>query len=351
MTAAHAAEVESFSSVTAIVFAVISLAIYMLFLRPTTTAVVTTAAAAGTAAAGTRTAAQRQANTPRQQQLLAARAAAAATPRNNNIPPNANSFPADNHHHHPQRNNNNNPRGTGGTGGLSQQQLYLSEAAAEILIANRSTPPHVSTSSAEKVGIGGTSILMDGMVAFSHTRAFAVSQTNKSSDPTVRQDRAKILSRILSSSSASGMITQPPPSKGSTVVIALKQSDLLLSSSSSSSSSQQNSSSLSRSLYLLATYCNLLVVLHVEQNTTNVVVDKEALLSQWRTENVLSEQVLPSHRILLSSSTTGRIALVRQLSNNRVGLVVDWDPDVKTQLERFGYKVALVDDMHRLLLE
>jgi hypothetical protein len=196
---------------------------------------------------------------------------------------------------------------------------------------------------------------MDGMVAFSHTRAFAVSNSNKS-DPTVRQDRAKILSRILSNSSASGM-TQPPPSKGSTVVIALKQSDLVLSSSQSQSqhatSSQKASSSLSRSLYLLSTYCNLLVVLAVDDpNTCTTNDDKEALLSKWRsTDDVLTEQVLPSHRILLSSTTTGRIALVRQLSNNRVGLVVDWDPDVKTQLERFGYKVALVDDMHRLLLE
>jgi hypothetical protein len=303
MTAQAEEVVESFSSVTAIVFAVISLAIYMLFLRPTTVATTT----ATTAAGGTPRAAARPA-TPRQPRAM--------TPRHNqNHPQNSmnHHLPADQQQLRPRSNQNNHP-------------LYLSEAAAEMLVANRSTPSHVSTT-AEKVGIGGTSILVDGMVAFSHTRAFACSQTNKS-DPTVRQDRAKILSRILSSSNAassSGM-TQPPPSKGSTVVIALKQSDLL---------STQTSSSLSRSLYLLATYCNLLVVLAVEPNSTTTTnnnndVDKEALLSELRKDDVLTEQVLPSHRILLASTTTGRIALVQQLSNNQVGLVVDWDPDVKT---------------------
>jgi hypothetical protein len=64
--------------------------------------------------------------------------------------------------------------------------------------------------------------------------------------------------------------------------------------------------------------------------------DKDTIVSKLN----VKDQVLPKHRILLAQTVTGRVALVRQLS--RVELVVDWDKEVSSQLERFGYKVALV---------
>jgi SMC interacting uncharacterized protein involved in chromosome segregation len=68
--------------------------------------------------------------------------------------------------------------------------------------------------------------------------------------------------------------------------------------------------------------------------------------SSSNSEQLLTESILPSHRIMLSQSATGRIALTRQLSS--VELVIDFDVDVQTQLERFGYKVAIVSDWMKL---
>jgi hypothetical protein len=112
----------------------------------------------------------------------------------------------------------------------------------------------------------------------------------------------------------------------------------------------------------LATFYNVIVLVAVDStvlgdttsNTTNNKNDAftklhAQVVGQLRSayQSVLSEDILPSHRILLSSTITGRVALVRQLS--KVALVVDWDPSVKEQLTRFGHSVTLVDDWKSLL--
>jgi hypothetical protein len=52
-------------------------------------------------------------------------------------------------------------------------------------------------------------------------------------------------------------------------------------------------------------------------------------------------EVLPSHRIVASTTVAGRVAFVRQVQ--RVGIVLDFDPDVRDQLSRFGHKVVVYD--------
>ena len=115
----------------------------------------------------------------------------------------------------------------------------------------------------------------------------------------------------------------PPPAKGSTVVVSLSQSHLL-----------EEQDQVSRCLLVLGTWYNMIVLVEVKDDK----VEKDTLVKPLR--KGVSEQALPTHRILLCQSVTGRVALVRQLA--RVALVVDWEEEVSKQLERFGYKVALV---------
>ena len=58
----------------------------------------------------------------------------------------------------------------------------------------------------------------------------------------------------------------------------------------------------------------------------------------------LNSQILPPHRIAFTSTTKGRIAFVRQLSN-KAEFVIDYDTGVKNELERFGFRVLLYPKM------
>jgi hypothetical protein len=103
----------------------------------------------------------------------------------------------------------------------------------------------------------------------------------------------------------------------------------------------------------LASNYTLLLIVQVDSDKKNISTTSFTSTQQLEDDivqkvrglvasSLLDEVKLPSHRILLSSSSTGRIALVRQLAT--VEIVVDFDPTVQDQLERFGYKVAVVQD-------
>lgn len=195
----------------------------------------------------------------------------------------------------------------------------MSEAAEEVLTICQSKPNHVACPLAV-AGLGGSNILASdsGLVAFSYTQAASVVPTDACA---LRQDRVKVLSRLCTG----GIL---PPSKGETIVLSVPQMEL--------------GEPLSRILYALGTFYNLVVIVGVESESstsTNVVESLRTL--------ALSEDVLPSHRILRASKATGRIALVRQLS--KVALVVDWDSEVESQLSRFGFKVTLVSNWSKLI--
>lgn len=445
MNVVHHDNDESMSSTTAVLFAIISLALYWLFLRPTT-------------------------NAPRQRQGQTVPAQGREQQQQQQRPANTNG----NGNHRTRRmvanniNNNNNPflveqqqqRMMMGAARPTQQQqqqiqttsttsttTLLSESARDILEICKTKPPHFkSTIALSQIKIGGTNVLIDGLVAFSNTEASSSSSSSSSSiaaatttkasafvntSPRVttttggvissnnnnnyanvvlnedvhelmvrklRQERAKILSRLFenvsrsavisgsnsstSHTSNNGMMVRPPP-RGGTLVVGLPYDPIFIDPKKKKKDDDgldvdgttvSSLDTIVRVLYCLATYYTVMVMVHIPPsqyvNNNNNSNDYETtqrvhqeIVTKLRTTNVnhegddtdsdnngpqcyyyhLSESVLPSHRIMVSSSSiTGRVALVRQLST--VELVVDYDPEIKTQLERFGYKVAIFDD-------
>ena len=202
--------------------------------------------------------------------------------------------------------------------------VRMSEAAEEVLSTCQSKPNHVACPTTV-TGLGGSNILLNdsGLVAFSYTQAASVVPTDATA---LRQDRIKILSRLCTSGNL-------PPSKGETMVLSVSQVDL--------------GEPLSRILYALGTFYNLVVIVGVvESDSNSSSASTNNIVESLRTLG-LSEEVLPSHRILRASKATGRVALVRQLS--KVALVVDWESEVETQLSRFGFKVSLVSNWSKLI--
>jgi hypothetical protein len=297
---------------TALIFAIVSLVIYVLFLRPTRTTTNNNNAATQqiNAAARTERTGPRlipnntTGRTTPQQPFLQQRAPAAAV-RAQSIP----------------------------------------ESAVEVLKSCLSKPPHVKSSivAARDLAIGGSNILMDGMVAFSSTHCGSNNGTDETAKKEMVRERAKILSQLFRSINTTSSATRPP-SKGSTLVVGLSEVQL---------SSSDDARVIAKVLSNLASNYTLLLIVQVDSDKKNISTTSFTSTQQLEDDivqkvrglvasSLLDEVKLPSHRILLSSSSTGRIALVRQLAT--VEIVVDFDPTVQDQLERFGYKVAVVQD-------
>jgi hypothetical protein len=210
------------------------------------------------------------------------------------------------------------------------------------------TPPHVAPDSAELAVNGGSNILIDGLLAFRHSRAATWEKQLDAADQTLnRKDRARILSRLLEEESPASS-SSAPPAKGSTIVVSIPVEDV-------------GCSKLRRILYLLATYYNLLVILAVpsapsKEERTKLIAklrgldeddDKKKKSSSGRSTPAASTQLLPvdalpDHRIIVSSTSAGRVAFVRQVS--RIELILDFDPEVKNILARFGHRVIAYGD-------
>lgn len=274
----------------------------------------------------------------------------------------------------------------------TRRRLNLSENAIEVLGNCRSIPPHVSLLAAEsksKRSIGGFDLLLEsGLVAFSNTLAsgesLALQQQQQQQprpkpgsdeapeavamdrgslseeDPKKaalllrRKERAKILSRLFAvtdrASSRKGL--PAPPAKGSTFVIGVSKEKHL--------SESDQLSSLLRVIGGLATHYTVLLVVSPDASSDSSYESTQKLHSEITnllrggnddeksTLPKLPESLLPSHRILLAGSARGRVALVRQLSTN-IGLTVDFDKDVREELERFGYEVSIVEDWKTIL--
>jgi hypothetical protein len=195
-------------------------------------------------------------------------------------------------------------------------------------------PPHVSLASAQLAVNGGSNLLIDGLVAFKHCKAASASTASAEMEAEIRKARAKLFSNLLEGSGVSA-----PPAKGSAIVVTITIE--------STACRYQR-----RVLYLLATYYNLLVILAVPAgNTTFSDQDRMDAIATLRgdgdnsnddvewTSFTLSVDTLPSHRVAVSSTVTGRVAFVRQLQ--RIELVLDYDPEVLALLTRFGHRVIV----------
>jgi hypothetical protein len=179
-------------------------------------------------------------------------------------------------------------------------------------------PPHMQTT-------GSTSgVLVDGMLPFRSIKASTYEAGRD--DPELlaanRKDRAKVLSKILSLDQ-----TASPPPRGTTVVVTIMEEDVQCDLA-------------RRVIFLLATYFNLLLVIRVPPITTDAEI--KGLIANLRgTDSTqVPVQVLADHRIIAAESATGRVALVRQLAR-RVEFVLDFDPQVRTELNKFGFRVMV----------
>lgn len=286
---------------SALVLAVITLAVYILFLRPT--AEETPQQRQQQAQRGTQPPQQRQ-RTPRQppqpRQTPTTRAEAAAAAQ-------------------PQR----------------ARKVSLSDNAIEILSQCQRLPPHVhvaaaSASSSSSTTIGGFHLLNEnGLVAFSHTKA--ASTTTNIQPQHLRKGRAKILSRLLP-------VGSKPPSKGSTFVLGLSHNQHL--------QEEEQLEAIRAVISCLSLHYTVLVICHLESAGSSDDYTKNHKNAVQRLQ--LENNVLPEHRVLLSSTPGGRVALVRQLSSN-IGLTVDFDMSVQTDLQRFGFNVTVVDNWKTII--
>lgn len=115
----------------------------------------------------------------------------------------------------------------------TRRRLQLSDSALEILSTCQSLPPHVTASTKIK-SIGGFEILAEnGLVSFASTKVAAESkqQLQASQHPSLQQrkERAKILSRLFAATHKDFGKTPPaPPSKGSTFVVGISKEKHLL---------------------------------------------------------------------------------------------------------------------------
>ena len=194
-------------------------------------------------------------------------------------------------------------------------------------------PPHVSSNSASIAVNGGSNLLVDGLVAFRHCKAAAAVVSTITTAPagevsdSIRKERARVLSRLLLEDDG---VAGSPPTKGSTVVLAVPEKDVAC-------------DKLHKAVFLLATYYNLLLLVAVDPDFDRK--RKGDILQQLRQskngveETKVSSDVLPDHRVVLTSTVTGRVAFARQLQ--RIELVLDFDPEVKQLLGRFGHRVIV----------
>jgi len=244
----------------------------------------------------------------------------------------------------------------GGGAGQQQQQMGASTA---MRAKHTRVPVHVTSASAKIAAPGGMNLLIDGLLAFRHSKAGSYEQSSELDGDRIadnKKDRARILARLLAAdsegipsrsttsnsgsatgaSSSSSSSAAQPPGKGSTLVICVPETEV-------------DCSKLRRVLYLLGTYYNLLVILAVDSANKESGDDGPAAIKKKQKELIdklrgrvsaeLPADVLPDHRIVVASTISGRVAFVRQLQ--RVELVVEFDPEVQSQLSRFGHRVVL----------
>lgn len=222
----------------------------------------------------------------------------------------------------------------GSRGRVGGRNANAGGGSSSIQATNAQVPSHLSTQSAMTLTPGGSNVLVDGLLAFRHGKASSYEQSLDSETQTAnRKQRARILSRLLDRSNHKGGASSlsAPPSKGSTVVVSIPAEDA-------------GCPKLRRVLYLLATFYNLLVIFAIKQDeTSNRKQERDAMRAKLRgakgDADQLPPDILPDQRIVQASTSTGRVAFVRQLQ--RIELVLEFDRDVEEQLQRFGYKVVV----------
>ena len=204
-----------------------------------------------------------------------------------------------------------------------------------LLQENTRLPPHMAPTSAQYLDTGGISLLSEGLLPFRHGRAAAYEQAIDSDRAaTNRKDRARVLSRVLSLDGSSGS----PPSRGSTVVICVPSTDvgceklrralyllathfnalLILSVAPGTTDNDMD---------------DLVVKLRGDDPTSlpcDVLPRHRIVGAQSITGRIAFVRQLGSVRELGSTRQMGRVEFV-----------LDYDEDMRTQLGRFGFRVLV----------
>lgn len=217
---------------------------------------------------------------------------------------------------------------TGATNDANSEDSNIRRMLVEV----GTCPPHVAENSQAYCRVGGANLLVDGLLAFRHSKAASFEQSMTPDGDILaqnRKDRARVLSQMLNLEEKDSSSSSSPPQRGSTLVVSIPCAEV-------------SCSKLRRVLYLFATYYNLLVILVVPPSTKTEELKEYITKLRGSGNELLGPDVLPDHRIVAASTATGRVAFVRQLVRTEV--VLDFDIEVKNQLSRFGYRVIRYGD-------
>ena len=220
--------------------------------------------------------------------------------------------------------------------------------------------------------------LLNGIIPFRSTFASGYetklqqqqlqSQTDNDVIVNNRRERARIFARMFSSPTTAKAGTKTPssnkpPNRGANIVITVHHSDIT--TTINDECCYCYCTKLQKVLYLLGTYYNLFVLVHLDDdeeeekkklggNIANggegvnyhtkklrtTLLNNNNQQQQQGEEGgyILNEQIIPPHRIIVTSTTKSRVAFVRQL--NGTELVMDYEEqEVTKELERFGFRV------------
>jgi len=276
------------------------------------------------------------------------------------------------------------------------------DGITSMLALNVRSPPHISSAF-------HATVAHEGVIPFRYTRASvyesshsvklsgsgvklekddAVVVANAASQMAHRKDRARIFTKLFSSTRTESSGIAQPPSRGSNVVLTVPSAEV-------------DCTKLRKVLFLIGSYYNLFLLVALDNHndgdgdgatdgntkaktrngamteteryiqfnstmtemesalrgnnddatkpsitntkpttTTEHTITTSTPSSNSKQPTILPQEVLPSHRIVGTTSIGGRVAFVRQLPK-RPEFVLEYEAEVSTQLTRFGFAVLL----------
>jgi len=245
------------------------------------------------------------------------------------------------------------PAARGRNGGAGAARAAGADSASSslpsIVAGGNRKPSHLADGCTG--GPSASRYLVEGLISFRRSKAGAYetgmqkaasceSEQGQSVVDANRRSRARLFAKLLNSA-VTGSRTSTPPPRGSNVIVCIPSTDV-------------SCTKLHRALWLLGTYYNLFLVLCLPQIPKDeggnvdesekerdlmASLRKELRQSGLRDDVGVPTDVLPDHRIVAVRSIEGRVAFVRQM--HRPEFVLDFDAEMKTQLERFGFTVLL----------
>ena len=219
-----------------------------------------------------------------------------------------------------------------------------SSSFASTYLQHKRRPPHLSSNTASNKQLNNNTNNDGGVIPFKSTHASGyetrLSKTCTSQEDVIltnRKQRARLFAKLFS-------IKDRPPNRGSNVVVIISYND----------GANVKCDKLQKSLMLLGTYYNLFLVVDCISSSGEEVEYNGEMVKQFRNDllnvttsdkvgsngNKLCTQILPPHRVIFTSTPEGKVAFVRQLPEAKLVILGETDDRVKTELERFEFRVV-----------